>query len=327
MTKRRTLAALAAVAALAAWNPAAAAEGDDYPARPVKIIVPQQPGSSNDVLTRILAQYLGEELGQSVVIENKAAGSGVLGMEVGKNAPPDGYTLIAGSPSGTTIAANLRANLSYDPLNDFDYISMYAVLPNVLVVAPSLPVTTLPQLIDYLRNAKSDVFMASAGPGSQSHLAGTMLQQMGKFPSVHVPYKGGGASVIAVMAGEAQWTITPASAVLGQVRAGKLRAIAQSLPQRTPLVPGVPAVSETIPGYTYSAWNGLLAPKGTPAAIIAKIRAGLAKAIARPEVKEGFARQGAEAIIDTPEEFRKEVQAEMESTGALVKATGLKIDR
>ena len=327
MIHRTMLAAAAALAALAASHPAIAAEGDDYPARPVKIIVPQQPGSSNDVLTRILAQFLGEELGQSLVIENKAAGSGVLGMEMGKAAPPDGYTLIAGSPSGTTIAANLRANLSYDPLSDFDYISMYAVLPNVLVVTPSLPVTTLPQLIDYLRNAKGDVFMASAGPGSQSHLAGTMLQQMGKFPSVHVPYKGGGASVIAVMAGEAQWTITPASAVLGQVRAGKLRAIAQSLPQRTPLVPGVPSVSETIPGYAYSAWNGLMAPKGTPPAVIAKIRAALAKTVARPEVKDGFARQGAEAVMDTPEEFRREVQSEMESTGALVKATGLKIDR
>ena len=317
---------IGAACALAALQ-ARAAEADDYPKRPVKLIVPQSPGSSNDVLTRILAQSLGEELGQSIVIENKAAASGLLGMEVGKNAPPDGYTLIAASPSGTTIAASLRKNLQYDPLNDFDYISMYAVLPNILVVTPSLPVTTLPQLIEYLRNAKGDVFMASAGPGSQSHLAGAMLQQMAKFPSVHVPYKGGGPSVLAVIAGEAQWTITPASAALGQVRGGKLRAIAQSLPQRTPLVPDVPAVAETVPGYSYSAWNGLIAPKGTPSAIIAKIRAALAKAVARPELKEGFARQGAGAVIDTPEEFRKLVQSEMESTAALVKAIDLKIDR
>jgi tripartite-type tricarboxylate transporter receptor subunit TctC len=225
-----------------------------------------------------------------------------------------------------TIAPSLRKSLPYDPLNDYEYISMYLEQPNVLVVNPSLPVHTLPQFIEYLRNAKGDVFMSSAGPGSQSHLVGTMLQQMGKFPSVHVPYKGGGPSVVAVMTGEAQWSIIPSSAVLGHVRTGKLRAIAQTLPRRTPLIPDVPPVSETIPGFTYSAWNGLLAPKGTPPAIVARIRAALAKTVARPEVKEGFALQGAEAMTNSPEEFRRIVQAEMESTGALVKSANLKID-
>jgi tripartite-type tricarboxylate transporter receptor subunit TctC len=320
-------AALASAVALASLQPARAAEGDDYPKRPVKLLVPNAPGSSNDTLSRILAQYLGQELGQNVVVENQAGASGLVGMEMGKNAAPDGYTLIAGSPSGTTIAASLRKNLTYDPLNDYEYISMYAVLPNLLVVNPSVPANTLPQLLEYLRNAKGDVFMASAGPGSQSHLAGAMLQQMGKFPSVHVPYKGGGPQVLAVMSGEAQWTITPASSVLGHTRTGKLRAIAQSLPQRTPLIPDVPSVSETIPGYTYSAWNGLLAPKGTPRAALAKIRAALARTVARPEVKEGFGHQGAEAMTNSPEEFRGIVQSEMESTAALVKAIDLKIDR
>ena len=320
-------AALAGVVALVTLQPALGAEGDDYPKRPVKLLVPNAAGSSNDTLSRILAQYLGQELGQNIVVENQAGASGLVGMEMGKNAPPDGYTLIAGSPSGTTIAANLRKSLPYDPLHDYDYISMYAVLPNLLVVNPSLPVSTLPQFLDYLRNAKGDIFMASAGPGSQSHLAGAMLQQMGKFPSVHVPYKGGGPQVLAVMSGEAQWTITPASSVLGHTRTGKLRAIAQSLPQRTPLIPDVPSVSETIPGYTYSAWNGLLAPKGTPPAILAKIRAALARTVARPEVKEGFGHQGAEAMTNTPEEFRRIVQSDMESTAALVKAIDLKIDR
>src|SRR5437773_2746115 len=136
----------------------AAAQADDYPKRPVKIIVPQSAGSSNDVLTRILAQYLGQELGQNVVIENQAAASGLVGMEIAKNAAPDGYTLIAGSPSGMTIAPSLRKSLPYDPLNDYEYISMYLLQPNVLVVNPSLPVTTLPQLIEYLRNATGDVF-------------------------------------------------------------------------------------------------------------------------------------------------------------------------
>lgn len=322
--KMRLLLALMAVLML---GRALAADGDDYPKRPVKLIVPNAPGSSNDTLSRILAQHLGQELGQNVVVENDAGAAGMVGMEMGKNAAPDGYTLIAGSPAATTIAANVRKNLPYDPINDFEYISLYADLPSLLVVNPSLPVKTLPELLDYLRSAKGDVFMASAGPGSQSHLAGAMLQQMGKFPSVHVPYKGGGPQVLAVMSGEAQWTITPAASVLGHTRSGKLRAIAESLPTRTPLIPDVPAVAETIPGYRYSAWNGLLAPKGTPPAVIAKIRAALAKAVTNPQLKEGFARQGAEPVVNTPEEFRKLAKAEMESTAALVKAIDLKIDR
>lgn len=325
--KHATMRLLLALMAVLMLGRAFAADGDDYPKRPVKLIVPNAPGSSNDTLSRILAQHLGQELGQNVVVENDAGAAGMVGMEMGKNAAPDGYTLIAGSPAATTIAANVRKNLPYDPINDFEYISLYADLPSLLVVNPSLPVKTLPELLDYLRSAKGDVFMASAGPGSQSHLAGAMLQQMGKFPSVHVPYKGGGPQVLAVMSGEAQWTITPAASVLGHTRSGKLRAIAESLPTRTPLIPDVPAVAETIPGYRYSAWNGLLAPKGTPPAVIAKIRAALAKAVTNPQLKEGFARQGAEPVVNTPEEFRKLAKAEMESTAALVKAIDLKIDR
>jgi len=153
-----------------------------------------------------------------------------------------------------------------------------------------------------------------------------MLQQMGKFSSVHVPYKGGGPQVLAVMSGEAQWTITPASSVIGHTRTGKLRAIAHSLPHRSAQLADIPTVAETLPGYSFSAWNGLMAPKGTPAPILNKVRAALAKALAKPEVKEGFARQGAETVTDTPEEFRRTVASELETTAALVKATNLKIE-
>ncbi len=326
MRKAMLCAAMAAVGLVIGARGASAAEGDDYPKRAIRMILPNGPGSSNDVLGRILALKLSETLGQPVVVENHAGASGVVGMEIAKNSPPDGYTIVAASPAATSIAVNLHKKLSYDPLNDFQYISTYAVLPNMLVVTPSLPVKNLQELIEYAKNAKSDVFMASAGPGSQSHLAGAMLTQMGGFPSVHVPYKGGGASVLAVISGEAQWTITPASSVVGQARSGTVRAIAQSLPQRTPLLPDVPAVSETVPGYAYSAWNGLIVPKGTPPAVIAKLRAALLKTVSLPEVREGFAKQGAEVVTNTAEEFRKLVEGEMESTGRVVKATGLKVE-
>jgi tripartite-type tricarboxylate transporter receptor subunit TctC len=317
---------LLALAVLAAFGNAVAAEADDYPKRAVKLVLPNAPGSSSDTLGRILAQYLAVQLGQPVVVENYAGGGGLIGMEMVKNAAPDGYTLVAATPAGTSIAANLRKRLPYDPLNDFQYVSMYAVLPNLLVVTPSLPVKTLKELVDYAKNAKGDTFMASAGPGSQSHLAGAMLQTMGQFPSVHVPYKGGGASVLAVMSGEAQWTITPASSVIGHARSGKLRAIAHSMPERTALLPDIPTVGETIAGYNYSGWNGIAVPKGTPAPIVEKIRAALMKADAMPEVKEAFGKQGAAVVTNSSEEFRRIVQQETETTAAVVKAANVQVD-
>jgi tripartite-type tricarboxylate transporter receptor subunit TctC len=313
----------AVLLALAARN--ALAQANDYPRRPIRMILPNAPGSSNDTLARVLAARMGDVVGQPIVIENQAGASGLIGMESTKNAPADGYTIASASPSGMTIAPNLRKSLPYDPLKDFDFVSMFAVLPNVLVVTPSLPVKSTRELIDWCKSHPGQVNMASAGPGSQSHLAGAMMQVMGHFESVHVPYKGGGASVLSVMTGESQWTITPASAAIGHVRSGKLRALAQSLPQRTPLLEGMPSVAEIIPGFSYSAWNGIVTPKGTPRPVIEKLRAALVKTLALPEVKAAIEKQGAEIVTDTPEEFRKLVETEISDTGKVVKAAGLKI--
>lgn len=320
IVSRSLCAALLAVLSLSAF-----AQGDDYPRRPVRMILPNAPGSSNDVLGRLLAARMGEALGQQIVIENQAGASGLIGMEMGKNAAPDGYTIVSASPSGMTIAPNLRKSLPYDPLNDFQFVSMYAVLPNLLVVTPSLPVNTTKELIDWCKSKPGQVNMASAGPGSQSHLAGVMMQVLGNFDSVHIPYKGGGASVLSVVTGESQWTITPASAAIGQVRSGKLRALAHSLEKRTPTLEGIPTVAETLPGYSYSAWNGIILPKGAPAAVGEKLRAALLKTVAMPEVKDSFAKQGAEVLTNTPEEFRAAVQREIDNTAKVVKATGLKV--
>ena len=321
------LASMFAAAALGGiCGPVWSAEGDDYPKRALKLVMPNAAGSSSDTLGRILAKYLGDTLGQAIVVENIAGAGGNIGMDVAKKAQPDGYTLVAVTPAGTSIAANLRKNLTYDPVEDFDYISTYAVLPNLLVVNPNLPAKSLQELMEYARAHPKDMFMASAGPGSQSHLAGEMLVNMGNFPSTHVPYKGGGASVVAVMSGEAQWTITPASSVLGHAKSGKLRAIAHSLAQRTELMPDIPTVQETVPGYAYSGWNGLAVPKGTPAALEAKIRAALLQTLAKPEVREAFGKQGAEVVTSTPEEFRKMVRDEIRSTAAVVKAAKLEVN-
>jgi tripartite-type tricarboxylate transporter receptor subunit TctC len=182
---RSICAGLLALAALSAF-----AQADDYPRRPIRMILPNAPGSSNDTLARVLAARMGDVVGQQIVIENQAGASGLIGMETARNAAPDGYTIVSASPSGMTIAPNLRKRLPYDPLKDFEFVSMYAVLPNLLVVTPSLPVKSVRELIDYCKSKPGQVNMASAGPGSQSHLAGAMMQVLGHFESTHVPYKG-----------------------------------------------------------------------------------------------------------------------------------------
>jgi tripartite-type tricarboxylate transporter receptor subunit TctC len=304
----------------------AAAEGDDYPKRAVRLISPNAPGSANDTLLRLLTAKLGDMLGQSVYIENQAGAAGLIGTEMAKNAAPDGYTILSASTAGMSIAPHLHKHPPYDSLNDFQFVSTYAVQPNMLVVNPSLPVKTVQELIDYCKARPGQVNMASAGPGSQSHLAGVMLMVAGNFSSQHIPYKGGGASVLSVITGESQWTITPAPAAAGHVRSGKLRAIAHSMSQRTPLLADIPTVAETLPGYSYSAWNGLLLPKGTPRTVVDKVRTALLKTLAVPEIKAAIEKQGAEAITNTPEEFRELVRAEFENTAKLVKAAGLKVD-
>lgn len=311
---------------LFAYPAAAADAASDYPKRAVRMLMPNAVGSSNDTLGRLLSVKLAEVLGQPVYVENQPGAGGMIGMEMAKKAAPDGYTIVSASSAGMSIAPNLYERLAYDPLNDFQFISLYAVLPNLLVVTPALPIKTVQDLIEYSKSHPGQVNMASAGPGSQSHLAGIKLQMMGNFSSVHIPYKGGGGSVVSVMTGETQWTITPVSSVIGHVRSGKLRAVALSLPQRSALLADVPTVGETIKGFSYSAWNGILVPKGTPAPIVEKLRAALLKTLRLPEVRDALNRQGAEVVTNTAEEFRNLVQAEIESTARVVKASGLKVE-
>ncbi|MCF8196833.1 MAG: tripartite tricarboxylate transporter substrate binding protein [Polynucleobacter sp.] len=298
----------------------------DYPNRPIRMILPNAPGSSNDVLGRIFATKLGEVIGQQVVVENHAGAAGLIGMEMAKSAQADGYTIISTSPASMTILPNIRKKLNYDPLGDYQFVSLYAVLPNMLVVNPSLPIQTVQDLIKYCNANPEKVYVASAGPGSQSHLASLLMQVSANFSSIHVPYKGGGASVLAVMTGEAQWTITPASSVMGHVRNGKLRAVAHSLSQRSQLMGDIPTVGETIPGFSYSAWNGIVMPKGVPIAIVDKFRVSMIKTLNMTEVKDLLGKQGAEAFTNTPEQFRTLVQTELESTAKVVKVSNLTID-
>jgi tripartite-type tricarboxylate transporter receptor subunit TctC len=313
-----------AIAALAASPLAFAAESvKDYPNRPVRMLVPNAPGSSVDTLSRIVANKLSDVLGQQVVIDNRAGAGGVIGMEIAKSANPDGYTMIAATTAATTIARILQKKPTFDPLTDYDYVVQFAETPNVLVVNPSLPIKSVKELIDAVKNNPGKYNMASAGAGSQSHLSGAYFQQMAKIDSLHVPYKGGGASVASVIAGESHWTLTPAPAVMSHVNAGRLRAIGHSLPKRTALLANIPPIAETIPGFDYSGWQGFFVPKGTPRAITDKLREAVVKAVNSPDVVKQLHIQATEVVIRGPEEFRKVVHNSMITNEKLVKSIGL----
>jgi tripartite-type tricarboxylate transporter receptor subunit TctC len=316
-----------ACSALVYGAPAAGADAArDYPNRPIRLLVPNAPGSSNDTLSRIVAIRMGDVLGQQIVIDNRAGAGGVLGMEIGKNANPDGYTLVSAPTGAMTIAPLLQKKAPFDPVNDYAFVSLFAVTPNVLVVNPALPIKSVKELIDYCKGKQGEVNMASAGPGSQSHFSGAYLLQAGSFASLHVPYTGGGPSVTAVIAGESHWTLTPAPAVMTYINSGRLRALGHSLPKRSPLLGNVPPIAETIPGFDYSGWQGVAVPKGTPKPIIEMLRVAVVKAANLPEVKSALAAQATEVVTGTPDEFRKVVRESVEKNARVVKAIGLKVE-
>jgi tripartite-type tricarboxylate transporter receptor subunit TctC len=317
------LLALAVSGPGAAWGQESAA---DYPSRAVRLVVPNAPGSSIDTMSRIVAAKLGETLGQSVFVENRDGAGGLIGIEAAKNAKPDGYTLICASNGSMLIAPLLKKNPPYDAIKDFTVIGSFAVTPNVLVVNPDVPVKTVKELIQYAKAHSSTMNMASAGVGSQSHLSGVLLMSMAGFESLHVPHKGGGPSVNSVVAGQTHWTLTPAPAAMSFIRNGKLRGIAHSLPHRSSMLGDLAPIAETVPGYDYNGWAGLVAPKDLPAPLVEKLHAALTKTLALPEVKEGLARQGAEEFTGSPEDFRRFLEQDRASTAKVIKAANLQAE-
>lgn len=300
-----------------------AIHAQDYPVRPVRLLVPNAPGSSVDTMSRILAGKLGEALGGPVVVENRDGAGGLIGMEAGRQAKPDGYTLICVSNGSMLIAPQLKKARPFDALKDFELIGSFAVTPNVLVVNPQLPVRDVKELIDYARANRSTINMASAGIGSQSHLAGVLLMTMAGFESLHVPHKGGGPSVASVAGGQTHWTMVPAPAAMSQVKSGRLRAIAHSLPRPSAMLADLRPVAETVAGYDFNGWAGLVAPKGTPQPVLDKVHGAMAKTLALSEVREALARQGAEVFAGSPDDFRSFLAGEIAGTDRIIRAAQL----
>jgi len=290
------------------------------------MIAAQSAGSSLDTILRIMVARMTDTLGQQIVIDNRGGAGGTIGVELAARATPDGYTLLAGASSSMVVSSFTYKKLPFDSIRDFDPVSVFVNAEAVFVVNPALPVKSVNEFLALAKAQSGKLNMGSAGVGSSSHLAGLLFVSMTGINTVHVPYKGGGPMTSAVVGGESQWAISPAAALVGQIRAGRLRAIAISSRQRSPVLPDLPTIEEAgVPGYEYVSWNGVFAPKGTPRRIISTVHANMRKTLASPEIREQFALQGlSPASSETPEDFGKKMREEYAKIGKLVKTAGIK---
>jgi len=317
---------LAAAACLAALLTSAPAQAQEYPSRPVKVIVPFSPGGAVDGPMRVIAQELGKRMGQQVVVENKPGAGATIGSEIVARAAPDGYTLLLASQTNA-ISASLYNKLAYDPIDDFAPISLIGEEPGVLVVNPALPVKTFQEFIAYVKERPGQVDYASSGNGSGQHLFAALLASSTGLKMNHIPYKGSGQATTDLLGGQVMVSIPGTAGMVGHIKAGKLRALAVTGAKRSPQLPDVPTVMESgVPGFEAYVWMGLLAPKGTPPAIVDRLYRELAAVLATTEVKAYMATAGIEIVGSTPAEFGRFFRAEKDLWAKVVRETGTKID-
>lgn len=296
----------------------------DYPARPIRLIVPYTPGGPADVVARLLGRRLGAALGQAVVIENRGGANGAIGSEIVAKSPPDGYTLLFGTIQTHGVNPSLVRKLSYDPVKDFAAIAPATTFPFVLVVPPSLPVHSVTDLIKLAGSQPGRLNYSSAGTGTGTHLAAELFKSLANVDIAHVPYKGGGEALTDVLAERIQMTFTGIPSSLAHIRSGKLRPLAVTGTQPLGELPNVPTVAETLPGFDVSSWNGFFSAAGTPAPVVAKLNRELALILRQPDVKEQLTALGAQAVIASPEAFANYVRGEIAKWKKVVTAAGIK---
>ena len=325
MPVRSLVRPLAVALAGAALAFASAAFAQDYPTRPIRIVVPFSPGGAVDGPTRLVAQKLGERLGQQVIVENKPGAGATLGTgEVAKSAP-DGYTLLLASQTNT-ISATLYRKLPFDPIEDFAPVMLIGEEPGVLVVHPSFPAKTLDEFIAYVRDNPGKVDYASSGNGSGQHLFAAMFASMAGLRMNHIPYKGSAQATADLLGGTVPVAIPGTAGMMGHIQAGKLRALATTGAKRAESLPDLPAIAERLPGYEAYVWLGILAPRGTPQPIVDKLHRELAAVMTLPEVKAYYAGHNLEIVASTPAAFGTVFRAEKDRWARVIAETGAKID-
>jgi tripartite-type tricarboxylate transporter receptor subunit TctC len=302
---------------------APAQAADNYPSRPIRIITPANPGGTTDFLARLLSAHLTKAWGQQAIVDNRGSASGVNGAEIAKEAAPDGYTLFLPYHQHTVNAA-LIAKLPYHPVNDFTPITQMTAGGLLLVVNPSHPAKNAKEFVQWAKTTKDPVNFGSAGIGSGGHLAGELFKLMLGIQATHIPYKGTGPAIVGLLSGEYHFNFMGLTGAFGQVRAGKLRAIAVTSPKRLVTAPDVPSMSEVLPGFEVVGWYGLMAPAKLPKPLLAKIHAEVVSFVKSPEFVKTMRNLGSEATTSTPQEFRQFLLNDMKKWADVVKSAGIK---
>jgi tripartite-type tricarboxylate transporter receptor subunit TctC len=324
MISRRSALGLLALT-VAATAPIGGAMALDYPTRPVRWVVGYPPGGATDIIARLIGQRLSERLGQQFVIENKPGAGNNIATEAVINAEPDGYTLLFINPANY-INASLYANLKFNVIRDIAPIASFNRVPNVMTVNKDVPAKTAAEFIEYVKANPGRVNLASSGNGTSVHLSGEMFMAMTGAKMTHVPYRGAAPALTDLIGGQVQVIFDNMPSVLQHIKAGSLRALAVTSTQRTPQLPDVPTLADTVPGYEASALFGVGAPKNTPKEIIAKLNAEINAILAEPAIKARLTELGGEPLIQTPEQFGKDIVAETEKWKKVVEGAGLKVE-
>ena len=298
-----------------------------YPTKPVTIIVPFAAGGTTDILARIIGQALTAELGQSVVVDNRAGAGGNIGGQAAAKAAPDGHTLFMGTVGTHAINASLYKKMPFDPIKDFAPLTRVANVPNLLVANPAQPYKSVKDLIAYAKANPGKVNFGSSGNGSSIHLSGELFKSLAKVDMQHVPYKGSAPAVTDLMGNQIGIMFDNMPSAIQHVRSGSLVPLAVTTAKRSPELPNVPTIAEAgVPGYEATSWFGMFAPAGTPAPVLAKLNAAIVKVLAQPDVKKKINEQGAEVYSETPEQFAAFIQAESVKWGKVVKESGASLD-
>jgi tripartite-type tricarboxylate transporter receptor subunit TctC len=316
---------LASVAALAT-SLAQPVFAQPYPSKPIRVIIAQAPGSATDVVSRVISNKLAEALGQQLVIDARPGAGGTLGTELAARAPADGYTLFMANNSTHGSNPALYAKLSYDAVKDFTPIIFVVATPYVLSVHPSLPAKSVKELIALAKTRPGQINYASAGNGSTHHLSGELLKTMAGIDIVHIPYKGTTPAIAALIGGEVSIMFATVTGIQPQIKNGRARGLAVTTPKRSNMMPELPTMAETLPGFEMLSWFGLLAPAGTPPAIVNRMNAETTKVLANPDVRSLLAAQGFEVMSGTPEQFGDYIKVEIAKITKLAKTTGIKAE-
>jgi tripartite-type tricarboxylate transporter receptor subunit TctC len=325
-SRRAFTLALAATFAAGSFT-ALPAAAQAYPTKPITIVVPFAAGGTTDILARVIGEALKKELGQPVVIDNRAGAGGNIGAALAAKAVPDGHTLFMGTVGTHAINAALYKKLSFDPVKDFAPLTRVAMVPNLLVANPARPYKTVKELVAYAKSKPGQVTFGSSGNGSSIHLSGELFNSLAKVDMIHVPYKGSAPAVTDLVGGQIDIMFDNMPSAIQHVRNGRLRAIAVTTAKRSPELPDVPTIAEAgVPGYEATSWFGMFAPAATSAPVVAKLNAALVKVLADADVKKKLAEQGAEPYSEKPEQFAEFIRKESAKWSQVVKAAGATVD-